>query len=56
MSYFSEQMTSKQLMEAFFAAVKGKTEEEVKEIEAEFDQVSEAILDREAKQSESWML
>lgn len=55
MKYFSEGMTSKQLRSAFFEAVSGKTEEEVKEIEAEFDQVSEIIHSREREEKKDWL-
>lgn len=45
--YFSETMTYYELLRAFFAATDGKTEDEIKEIQAEYRKVCKIVTRRE---------
>ena len=53
--HFNEQMTSFEARSAFFAAVDGKTKEEIEELKKEYDAVASVIMDREARfADEGW--
>ncbi|MGM9587832.1 MAG: hypothetical protein ACI3VA_10140 [Candidatus Limivicinus sp.] len=49
---FNEQMTSFEARSTFFAAVDGKTKEEIEELKKEYDAVASVIMDREARLAE----
>ena len=56
-SIFNENMSSSEARKAFFAAVDGKTKEEIEKLKADYYNVIPAIVKRESKLAEKgWML
>ena len=54
---FNEQMTSYEARSAFFAAVDGKSREEIEKLKAEYTKALPAIYNRERKLAdEGWLL
>lgn len=54
-SLFSKDMTPTEARVALFTAVKGKSEEEILEIEREFNQVAGEIIQKDLKQNEGYL-